>query len=446
MRKKPTTMSKKFVEWMKRSIPLINNLSTNAWFFQGTSRTLTQTLSSSKIDNPYEINPWVRGAIESISLNIGGCPIKWKNSRNKDAAPRDTAEWIKLFEKPGQLMGQSQLFEATLVYLLHYGECMWVLDRQEPTHIPKSIEPFNGKLFEHVVDKQGNLLYWTVETINEDGTKKVIKFETWEVCFFRLVNPYDRLRGLSPLGAAQLSIDQDTLASEYNKAFFKNSALPGGIIEVEDDMTDESFGRMQTQFVDHHQGVNKAHMLAILEGGAKYKQLVPSQKDMEFLQQKNWNRDEILACFKVPKLELGIWENVNFSIAKVQAREFWVKTLIPKMKLIEYVLWTQLFSVSGTGLIYADFDLSRIDALQSEVIEKIDMAFKLWQMGYPINQLNTRFELGLQVQPHGNAAYVMNNVFQVDATGKIVMPDIPVDPNAPTTTGGKDNAKPKPKK
>jgi HK97 family phage portal protein len=422
-----------FVRWfpsLQKSIPVIQSMGTNEFLFQGTSRTLTQTLGRDTVNDPYATHAWVRGAIESVALNMSSTPLAWKNTRNKPASENDAEPWLDLFEKPNELMGQQQLFEATVVYLLHYGECMWVLDRTEATAMPKGIEPFNGKLFEAITDEAGRLKYWAVETRDKQGAVKKIPFQKWEVCFFKLFNPYDKLRGLAPLDAAQLGIDQDMLASQYNKAFFKNSALPGGVIEIEEEMTDESFNRMRQQFVEHHQGANKAHMLAILEGGAKYKQLVPSQKDMEFLNQKKWNRDEILACFKVPKLELGIWDDVNFAVAKVQAREFWTKTLLPKMHLIEWVLWTQLFSVTSTGKIFAEFDTSKIESLQGDMVEKVDMAFKLWQMGYPINALNDRFGLGLPVVGHGAAAYVMNNVNLIDAKGAIVMPTPALDPNA----------------
>lgn len=437
MRPNPSWFTRTLGAWMVKNIPIIASMSDHAWFFQGTSRTLTQTLGN-KTENPYAVNPWVRGAIESVAMNISSTPLMWKNSRDKKAATRDAEQWITLFEKPGTLMGQTQLIEATIIYLLLSGECMWVLDRKEPTAMPLAIEPFNGKLFDAVLDKQGNLLRWMVEVVDKEGHKRTMFFEKWEVCFFRLYNPYDKLRGLAPLEAAQLGIDQDQLASQYNKAFFSNSAMPGGVIEVEEELGEDAFNRMREQFQEHHAGVSKAHVMAILEGGATYKQMVPSQKDMEFQAQKSWNRDEILACFKVPKLELGIWTDVNFSIAKVQAREFWVKTLLPKMKLIEFVLWTQLFSTTSTGKIYAEFDVSKIDALQGEVLEKIEMSFKLWQMGWPANQLNERFSLGMEKIPNGDTSYVMNNVYEVKPSGEIIFP--PSGPG-PQDTGGSSNAK-----
>jgi hypothetical protein len=157
---------------------------------------------------------------------------------------------------------------------------------------------------------------------------------------------------------------------------------------------------------------------------------------MEFLNQKKWNRDEILACFKVPKMELGVWDDVNFALAKVQAREFWVKNLIPKMRLLEYILWAQLFSMTSTGNIYMKWDLTRVEALQADLNEKIDMAFKLWQMGVSLNELNKRFDLALPTSPSGDKRFVMNNVFAMDDSGKLLPP-----PTPPVAPG---DGKPKP--
>jgi phage portal protein BeeE len=66
----------------------------------------------------------------------------------------------------------------------------------------------------------------------------------------------------------------------------------------------------------------------LLEGGLTYKQTGLSQKDMDFLEQRKWNRDEILAVYKVPKGELGV-EDETGSYAKDKTRRklFWETTL-----------------------------------------------------------------------------------------------------------------------
>ena len=157
-------------------------------------------------------------------------------------------------------------------------------------------------------------------------------------CSFRYFNPYDDYRGLSPLTAAQLSLEQDHYASEYNRNFFINGAQPGGVLESKENLMQEEFDRLLAQWNDRHQGVDKAHQIGLLEGGLTYKQTGISQADMVFLEGRKSNRDEVLAgIYKVPKSELGI-EQINFSYAKDNAPEALLdKTSLPKMLLLELV-------------------------------------------------------------------------------------------------------------
>ena len=129
------------------------------------------------------------------------------------------------------------------------------------------------------------------------GVKK-IPLQPHEVVFFRYFNPYHDYRGLAPLQAAKSGVEQDWWAGKYNAAFFKNSAQPGGVLETSGNLSDEEYQRVKAQWQDRHQGASKAHAIALLEGGLSYKQTGLSQKDMEFLEQRKWNREEIMAAFQ----------------------------------------------------------------------------------------------------------------------------------------------------
>ncbi|MDI6853968.1 MAG: phage portal protein [Deltaproteobacteria bacterium] len=147
---------------------------------------------------------------------------------------------------------------------------------------------------------------------------------------------------------------------------FKNSAQPGGVLETSGNLTDEEYQRVLAQWQDRHGGASKAHAIALLEGGLSYKQTGLSQKDMDFLEQRKWNREEIMAALKVPKGELGLFEDVNYATAKTQRKLFWENTLLPKMALFEFVLWSQLLRPLEGGRIWAEFDNAGIGALQED--------------------------------------------------------------------------------
>jgi hypothetical protein len=262
------------------------------------------------------------------------------------------------------------------------------------------------------------------EKVMADGTR--VPFRLHEVIHLKFWNPLDPFRGLSPISAARQGITQDLLANQFNNSFYRNSGAPGGVIEIDETLTDRQFNRLVQQYDDKHGGPGNAHKLLLLEGGAKWKQTSFSQKDMEFLDQKRWNRDETLAVFNVPKGEVGIIaEGANLAVVKVQAREFWLKNLMPKMKLIEWGFWSQLFSRINGGRVWAEFDHSGIEALWDEFHEKVLSARTLWEMGYPMNQVNKRLNLGLPENSWQNVGYIPVNItpLAVDEAGTPIPPD-----------------------
>ncbi len=299
---------------------------------------LLTEFSGGKLNQPYREHVWVYACINAIGQSISGVPLLFKTGSRKDPKVVESHQLVDLFETPNPMMSGSQLVEATFVYLGLTGEAFYIAERKSEREIPKEIWAFHPGRFQEVVDtKTGLISGW----LYSKGEKKV-PLERHEVIFVRYFNPYYDYRGLAPLQAARAGIEQDYWAGRYNTALFKNSAQPGRVLETSGNLTDEEYQWVLAQWQDRHGGASKAHAIALLEGGLSYKQTGISQKDMDFLEQRKWNREEIMAAFKVPKGELGIYEEVNYATAKTQRKLFWENTLLPKMALFEFVLWSQL--------------------------------------------------------------------------------------------------------
>ncbi|MEJ2673061.1 MAG: phage portal protein [Deltaproteobacteria bacterium] len=350
---------------------------------------LTQ-MSSGELKEPYKQHVWVYACINAIAQSISSVPLLFKTGTRKDPKIVESHPLVNLFETPNPLMSGSQLIEATFIYLGLTGEAFFIVERDHARQVPKEIWVCHPGRFTEAVDaKTGLIAGW----VYSKGVKK-IPFQPHEVIFFRYFNPYHDYRGLAPLQAARAGVNQDFWASKYNEAFFKNSAQPGGVLETAGNLSDEEYQRVKAQWQDRHQGASKAHAIALLEGGLSYKQTGLSQKDMDFLEQRKWNREEIMAAFKVPKPELGLYDDVNFATSKTQRKLFWENTLLPKMSLFEFVLWGQLCRHIDGGRVWAEFDYSSIGALQEDRKELVDSAKALWGMGVPLNIANEYLGLG----------------------------------------------------
>jgi len=359
------------------------------------------------VTKPYAQHVWVYACVNAIAQNIAGVPLNFYAGTKKNKRLVESAPIVKLFETPNPMMSGYQLIEATMIFLGITGEAFYILDRPNITAVPKEIWTFHPNRFEHVPAANGGTRGW----IYRKGGQR-IPLEPHEVVFFRYPNPYDDYRGLSPVSVASLGIEQDYHAAQYNANFFKNGAQLGGFLESEENLSQEEFDRVLAQFNDRHQGVSKAHQIGLLEGGLKYKEAGLSQRDMDFLEGRKYNREEICGgVYKVPIGELGLNEDVGSEAReKVRRKQFWETTLDPKMTLIELILWSQLCRGLTGPEVWPEFDRKSIPALQEDRELLLGQAEKLWAMGYPANVVNEYLDLGLPKVEGGDTGYIPFNL------------------------------------
>src|SRR3989304_562877 len=97
----------------------------------------------------------------------------------------------------------------------------------------------------------------------------------------------------------------------YGFGLCEHSAVPAGVLMTEKILDDNTYQRIKAQWDSAHKGTNNAFRVAILEAGTKYENMGLGQKELEFLEGRRLNRDEILSMFRVPKSMIGLTEDVN---------------------------------------------------------------------------------------------------------------------------------------
>lgn len=166
-------------------------------------------------------------------------------------------------------------------------------------------------------------------------------------------NPRNPYRGLGPIQSILSVIAGAKAAEDWDAAFFENSAEPGGIIEVPTSLSDAGFDELRTRWAASHQGVSKAHRVAILEAGMKWVDRQFSQRDMQMAELRSVKRDTILEAFGFPKPMLGITEHVNR--ANAEAGEYVFAKWLVTERLDRWKDWLNfqllpLFGNTGEGL------------------------------------------------------------------------------------------------
>jgi HK97 family phage portal protein len=116
------------------------------------------------------------------------------------------------------------------------------------------------------------------------------------------------IEGLSPIGLARQNVGISFAAQQYMGGFYARDASPGGRLEVENELTDKQWERLEAQWKALHEGYSNAHGLAVLEGGAKWAQTTLSPQDAAFIETQKFTRDEIASIYGVPPHMIGATE------------------------------------------------------------------------------------------------------------------------------------------
>jgi len=225
----------------------------------------------------------------------------------------ETNPWQQLIWNPNPYMDRYSFIESMVGFLLLDGE-VFVVPFPPGSGNPQSLWVVRSKYMEGVKEKKtGHLIGWKYMPDLQDNSTPSIFLTNEEVSRVYFWNPYNPYKGLSPLEAGKMSLTSDYQAALYNKKFFEEGAVPGGVLHTDQRISQRTFDRIKGQFEERHKGVEKSHKVAVLEQGLKYTQTGLSHKDMEYLELRKYSRQSILQVFGMKEAVLSISADINYA-------------------------------------------------------------------------------------------------------------------------------------
>lgn len=146
------------------------------------------------------------------------------------------------------------------------------------------------------------------EYFTEQG---IIKYKPKDIIHFLIPDPDSNVYGKSTISGFNFTLEIDYLQNLYQKNFYKNDAAIGMLLESDSILPDDKYERYVNQFKQTYEGAINSGKTLLLEGGIKAKPYQAFPKDVEILPSRKLIRDEIMTLFRVPKVILGITDDVN---------------------------------------------------------------------------------------------------------------------------------------
>jgi HK97 family phage portal protein len=278
---------------------------------------------------------------------------------------------LDLLDNPNPFCTRQELFEVGQQHVDLTGEGWWVVARNPAAPLlPLELWPVRPDRMTPVPSPTDYLAGYVYT--GPEGQR--IPLARGDVIFVRMPNPLDPYRGMGPVQSILATLESNSAMIEWNRNFFRNSAEPGGIIEVEKRLSDDEFTEMNTRWAEQHRGVSNAHRVAVIEQG-KWIDRNVSQRDMQFIEGLGVSKDLIREAFGMPKFAVGDVSDVNRATAEASKAWFAEQITVPRLERWQQALNSDLLPMFGPGAAGLEFDYDT-PVTEDEAAENAELTAK----------------------------------------------------------------------
>jgi len=345
-----------------------------------------------KVTDAYSQSPAVYAAIRAKATNVAQVPFEVYLQGGED--PIESGPIHTLFDNPNANLSKYELWEGIVTWMDLRGHAPIMKDDEERQRVPIALSLLNpdSATFNIVDGLFAGISY------KQDRHSEPMFIRRDRLILPKYFNPRHPVKGMAPLEAARLGIENDYQAVLYNREFFKRGSAPGTVYTTDESLGEQQYERLREELIESRRGHH--HRDLLLDGGVKAMPHI-TNKDMEYLQLRRYSLEEIARVFRVPKTELMQYEDINFATALSADLSFWKKTLIPLMRLIESAFNRDLLNPLGYE---GRFNINAIDVLNAEILEKAQAAKTFYEIGWSKNDINERLGLGFKEEEDKEAA------------------------------------------
>ena len=349
------------------------------------------------VKDGYKANSWVYRAVTLITKSAAS--VDWRVV-NDEGEPTDHY-LSKVLNRPNNSISRQDLFELLISWLELTGNAYLktVKAGQQTTEIwPVSPDRLRPVLTKDVSE-------WIAGYALDDGAK--VEFEQDEIIHFMYFDPANPFIGIGPLQAVSKTVDIDVDQLNWSKSAMQNRGVLDGVFSFKREFQsqDES-NAVSDKLNEKYAGSGKARKMGVVGSEAKYIRTSLTPVEMDFLQSRKFNRDEIFIIFGVPPQYAGTQESSTYNNYQTSELIFWFQKIIPLLNDLKDTLNFFFYDELGGNKIL--YDLNKVPAIRRAMMERSKTAKTLFEMGVPFNQLNQVFEFGIEEYEGWDISHISN--------------------------------------
>ncbi|MGZ4975416.1 MAG: phage portal protein, partial [Limisphaerales bacterium] len=370
---------------------------------------------------PYAQSAWVYVAVSVLAETVAHIPFRISRGRPKGEELVDSGPLVDLFRQPAAGITRT-LFWQTLVswealrgefFIVPLDEAGRVLRPGRGT-LPKQLMTLSPDHMQHIV--RGNeLVGWRCvapEGTSQMGAQLLLPEE---VIHSRSFNPYLYWRGMSPLSVAMMAAESDFAAAQFMKALMENNGEAGLIVTSGTELGSDQKAQILAELRERRRNNTAVNKPLLLNGNFTVQKPMISSADMQFLDNRRMNREEIGGIYKVPESMMGFGDEksgLSAGTAMQQDRlNFIENTITGLCRRLESALEPIIQNFDPE--LHGWFDIESLPIMQTARRDRLVSAEKAFGMGVPFNEINELFGLGFRPMPWGGKGFVNTNLIEL---------------------------------
>jgi len=342
-------------------------------------------------DNAYTYSALCYACIRKKARDVAGVPLLFlTDPDDPDSIIEDPFNPVRrLFDKPHPALTREQFLQFFVTFLEMRGEVFTVFDNPaRPSFMIPWIDPLSWR--DHKA-KDGNLTHWTYRSRNSGAQ---IVFDT-DLIHHRYIDPARPYRGQSPLKAASKPYEIETGGDSLQGSLINQGGENGNIYLSEESMGTTEQETLLQAIRARRQGKGLPLRDLLLTGGVKPADPRFTETDLDLIAMQEPSRQKLTAVYGLTPALIYADDSPNYATFKERNKIYWTSEAIPLIRGIESAF--DRFFVNGPGRfgVYVRFDLSKVEALQTEINVKLEAAKSLNDLRVPLAVINERLGLRL---------------------------------------------------
>lgn len=284
----------------------------------------------------YERSPWVRTVINKRADALARLPVNVWDVNGETRGLDTRSQYSQLIADPCEYLDPYSFWRWVQTTIDIYGETYLAIQR-DSNGAPQKFWPMHPSRVAIKRDQKTGRYTYYFQAGSGVGTE-LVSFDQKHVAPFKLFHPEKLERGMSKMEAIRSTIFAEDSSRNATSSMWKNGARPGVVIHTPNRLNDSGIKRLKLAFDQDHSGTFNAGSTLVLEDGVTAEQMQLTAVDLQLIESRKMNREEIAAVYDIAPTLIGILEHATFSNVTEQMRGFYRDTMAPVIEFIQSVV------------------------------------------------------------------------------------------------------------